>query len=52
VKRWWLLGLAIAFAAQASDATHSVKLLTPETALKAAPRSKAAASAASRPPSR
>ena len=31
-----LLGLGIACAAQAGDAVHSVKLLTPETALKAA----------------
>ena len=31
-----LLGLGIAFAAEANDAVHSVKILTPETALKAA----------------
>jgi uncharacterized protein GlcG (DUF336 family) len=31
-----LLGLGIAFAAEADDAVHSVKILTPETALKAA----------------
>ena len=36
MKRGWLLGLGLAFAAQADDATHRVKLLTPETALKAA----------------
>ncbi len=31
-----LLGLGTAFAAEANDAVHSVKILTPETALKAA----------------
>ena len=31
-----LLGLGIAFAAEADDAVYSVKILTPETALKAA----------------
>ena len=31
-----VLGLGIAFAAEGNDAVHSVKILTPETALKAA----------------
>jgi uncharacterized protein GlcG (DUF336 family) len=35
--KWLLaLGAGLAFGAQAADATHSVRLLTPETALKAA----------------
>jgi len=34
--RVWLLALLISPAAQAADATHTIKLLTPETALKAA----------------
>jgi uncharacterized protein GlcG (DUF336 family) len=34
--RVWLLALLISPAAQAADATHAIKLLTPETALKAA----------------
>jgi uncharacterized protein GlcG (DUF336 family) len=34
--RAWLLVLLISPAAQAADATHTIKLLTPETALKAA----------------
>jgi uncharacterized protein GlcG (DUF336 family) len=36
VKRWLLAGLGIACAAQASEAVHTIKILTPETALKAA----------------
>jgi uncharacterized protein GlcG (DUF336 family) len=34
-RAWWLV-LLISPAAQAADATHTIKLLTPETALKAA----------------
>jgi uncharacterized protein GlcG (DUF336 family) len=36
MKRVLFLGIGVCFAAQANDAVHSVKVLTPETALKAA----------------
>jgi len=36
VRRFLLLGMGMAFSVHAADAVYSVKLLTPETALKAA----------------
>lgn len=36
MKRWLLAGLGIACAAHASEAVHTIRILTPETALKAA----------------